>query len=124
MFFQPSQRDSGHEKPAGKGPLGQVASRLDDGLGARPQTQGQARLPPGAREGQELRLGRVEKAIPEAQQQQEVESHRPLPQVGRGRRRLPDQGRLRRWNPEEQVSLIASRDERGRRQVRPRRRND
>ena len=45
--FQPRKREPGHEKPESQGPLGQVASCLDDGLGARPQAQGQARIPPG-----------------------------------------------------------------------------
>ena len=71
--------------------MGQVEARLDDGLGEGPQAQGQAKLPGGAREDQELRLGRVEEEVPQVPPQQEEQGHRPLQEARRGRRRVPHQ---------------------------------
>ena len=68
---------AGHQEPAREGAVGQVAARVDDGVGAGPPPQGQVGLPAGAREGQELRLGGVAQALPQVPQQQEVPRHRP-----------------------------------------------
>ena len=63
--------------------MGQVETRLDDGLGERQETQGQAQLSPGAGEGQELRLGGLEEEVSEAPQQQEVSRAGLLQKAGR-----------------------------------------
>ncbi len=92
---QPRQREPGcrHQEPSRQGPLGQVEARLDDGLGEGQEAQGQAQLPGGAREDQELRLGRVEEEVPQVPPQQEEQGHRPLQEARRGRRRVPHQVR-------------------------------
>jgi hypothetical protein len=46
-LFQPSPRCSRQQEPTCQSSLGQMASRLDDGLGAGPQAEGQAELSPG-----------------------------------------------------------------------------
>lgn len=97
---------------------------MDDGVGAGQEAQGQAELPPGAGEGQELRLGGVEEAVLEVQQQQEVPCAGPVQEAGRGRGRILPQGRVHRRHPQEQVSVQQAGDERRGGQVRPRGRDD
>jgi len=61
-----------------------MASCLDDGLGTRQETQGQTWIPPRVGEGQELRLGGMEKEVLEAPQQQEITRHGLVQEAGRG----------------------------------------
>ena len=80
-----------------------MASCLDDGLGTGQASQGEIELSPRTRKSQELRLGRLEKTLPQAPQQQKIQGHRLIPQVGRGRRWFLDQRRFHRRNFEKQI---------------------
>ena len=86
-YFQPRQRQptTRQQEPKSQGTLGEMASCMDDGLGTRPSPERKVELSPRIGEGQELRLGRLEKTFLETSQQQEIQGYRLVPEVGRGR---------------------------------------
>ena len=91
--FQPCQRKpTRQQKPKSQGTLGEMASCMDDGLGTRPSPKRKVELSPRIGEGQELRLGRLEKTFLETSQQQEIQGYGFVQEIGRGRRWLPHPG--------------------------------
>ena len=93
-YFQPCQCQptTRQQEPKSQGTLGEMASCMDDGLGTRPSPKRKIELSPRIGEGQELRLGRLEKTFLETSQQQEIQGYGFVQEIGRGRRWLPHPG--------------------------------
>ena len=85
--MQPCQRKPRprQQESSCQGPLGEMASCLDDGLGTGSSPQREIELFARIGKGQEFRLGRLAQTILEAPQQQEIQGYRLVPEVGRGR---------------------------------------